>query len=346
MKVGVIGATGIVGQRFVHLLEEHPFFELNELVASSRSEGKKYSNAVNHLVKPIPEKFANMEVKTYDQDLDCDLVFSALPSGAAKKIEGDLAERGFVVASNASYHRMDEDVPLVIPEVNPEHLDLIDIQRDDRDTDGYIVTNPNCSTIQLAIALKPLHERYTVKGINVVTMQAVSGSGYPGVASLDITDNILPYIGGEEEKLEEEPLKLFGDVNNRKIDEEDIKVSASCNRVNVVDSHLENVSVSLEEEVGLKELKNTMSEFKGLPQELNLPTAPSDPIVVMEEPDRPQPRLDRNKENSMATVVGRVREDPIMDFKFLVLGHNTIRGAAGASVLNAELLYKKELIKQ
>lgn len=346
MKVGVIGATGIVGQRFVHLLEEHPFFELNELVASSRSEGKKYSNAVNHLVKPIPEKFANMEVKTYDQDLDCDLVFSALPSGAAKKIEGDLAERGFVVASNASYHRMDEDVPLVIPEVNPEHLDLIDIQRDNRDTDGYIVTNPNCSTIQLAIALKPLHETYTVKGINVVTMQAVSGSGYPGVASLDITDNILPYIGGEEEKLKEEPLKLFGDVNNRKIDEEDIKVSASCNRVNVVDSHLENVSVSLEEEVGLKELKNTMSEFKGLPQELNLPTAPSDPIVVMEEPDRPQPRLDRNKENSMATVVGRVREDPIMDFKFLVLGHNTIRGAAGASVLNAELLYKKELIKQ
>ncbi len=346
MKVGVIGATGIVGQRFVHLLEEHPFFELTELVASSRSEGKKYSNAVNHLVKPIPEKFANMEVKTYDQDLDCDLVFSALPSGAAKKIEGDLAERGFVVASNASYHRMDEDVPLVIPEVNPEHLDLIDIQRDNRDTDGYIVTNPNCSTIQLAIALKPLHERYTVEGINVVTMQAVSGSGYPGVASLDITDNILPYIGGEEEKLKEEPLKLFGDVNNRKIDEEDIKVSASCNRVNVVDSHLENVSVSLEEEVGLKELKNTMSEFKGLPQELNLPTAPSDPIVVMEEPDRPQPRLDRNKENSMATVVGRIREDPIMDFKFLVLGHNTIRGAAGASVLNAELLYKKELIKQ
>ena len=346
MKVGVIGATGIVGQRFVHLLEEHPFFELTELVASSRSEGKKYSNAVNHLVKPIPEKFANMEVKTYDQDLDCDLVFSALPSGAAKKIEGDLAERGFVVASNASYHRMDEDVPLVIPEVNPKHLDLIEIQRNNRDTDGYIVTNPNCSTIQLAISLKPLHEKYTVEGINVVTMQAISGSGYPGVASLDITDNILPYIDGEEEKLKEEPLKLFGDVNNRKIDKENIKVSASCNRVNVVDSHLENVSISLKEEVGLNELKKTMSEFKGLPQELKLPTAPSDPIVVMEDPNRPQPRLDRNKENSMATVVGRVREDPIMDFKFLVLGHNTIRGAAGASVLNAELLYKKGLIKQ
>ena len=341
MKVGVVGATGIVGQRFVHLLAEHPFFDLNELVASSRSEGQKYSDAINHLVKPIPEEYSDTKVKTYDQDLDCDLVFSALPSDAAKEIERDLAKRGFAVASNASYHRMDEDVPLVIPEVNSDHLELIEAQKKIRNTEGYIVTNPNCSTIQLAIALKPLHDEYTVEEVNVVSMQAISGSGYPGVASLDITDNILPYIDGEEEKLREEPLKLFGDIKDQKINKEDIKISASCNRVNVVDSHLENVSVKLKEDVSVEAVKKILKEFKGIPQEMDLPTAPRDPIVVMEEPDRPQPRLDRDKENSMATVVGRVREDPVLDFKFLVLGHNTIRGAAGASVLNAELLYKK-----
>lgn len=338
MKVGVIGATGMVGQVFICLLHNHPFFELTEVAATDRSAGKPLSEACRY-TSSLPSKTASLEVKHIKEELDCDLVFSAVPSNVAGKIEDSLAEKGMVVASNAGAHRMDRDVPLVIPEVNPEHLALIEIQKKRRD--GYIITNPNCSTIQLVLALKPIHEAFTIKKVHVVTMQALSGAGYPGVASLDIIDNVLPYIENEEEKLETEPLKLLGKIENDCIAYEEMKISASCNRVNVSDGHLESVAVELEEGPDLETVKETMRKFKGVPQKLSLPSAPEHPLHVLEDPTRPQPRLDRNREKGMACTIGRVREDSVLDFKFLVLGHNTIRGAAGASILNAELLHAK-----
>lgn len=346
MKVGVIGATGIVGQRFVQLLQGHPVFELTEVVASERSAGKTLSEACRHKIGPMPESVAAMEVKGIGEDLNCELVFSALPSSVAGRVEKELARRGLVVASNASSHRMDKDVPLIIPEVNPEHLQLIEVQKRKRKTDGFIVTNPNCTTIQLVLALKPLHDAFTLEKVNVVSMQALSGAGYPGVASMSIIDNILPYIGGEEEKIEDEPLKLLGTVQGDGVVDADIVVSASCNRVNVSDGHLECVSVKLKEKTDVDSIKEVMRNFRALPQELKLPSAPEQPVVVMEEDDRPQPKLDRNIEKGMACVVGRVREDTVLDFKFLVLGHNTIRGAAGASILNAELLHAQKYIEE
>lgn len=344
MKVGVIGATGIVGQRFVHMLQSHPFFELAEIVASETSAGMRFSEACRYKIGPIPQNVAEKEIKSIGQSLDCELVFSALPSSVAGKVEGDLARKGLVVASNASSHRMDEDVPLVIPEVNPEHLRLIEIQKQRRKTDGFIVTNPNCTTIQLVLALKPLHDAFILEKVNVVSMQALSGAGYSGVDSLDIADNVIPFIKGEEEKVEKETLKLLGTLQGSSVINADISVSASCNRVNVNNGHLECVSVKFKEKTDVESVREVMRNFRGFPQELKLPSAPKNPLVVMEEYDRPQPRLDKNVEGGMACVIGRIREDAILDFKFLVLGHNTIRGAAGASILNAELLHAQKYI--
>lgn len=344
MKVGILGATGTVGQRFIQLLENHPLFEVSELVASERSAGKTMREACSHLIAPLNPAVAELELKGIGDELDCDLVFSALPADVAEAAELELAEKGLPVASNASAHRMDADVPLIIPEVNPDHLQLIEVQKHRRGTDGFIVTNPNCTTIQLVLALKPLQDAFGLEKVNVVSMQAISGAGHPGVASLDIMDNVIPLIPGEEKKVESEPLKLLGKLEAGRVVNAEVAISASCNRVNVVDGHMECVSVKLKENASIGAIKQAMREFKGVPQELGLHTAPKHPLVVLEEGNRPQPRLDRNAGGGMACVIGRVREDNLFSAKFLVLGHNTIRGAAGASILNAELLHAKKMI--
>lgn len=346
MKVGVLGATGMVGQRFVQLLHAHPFFELTEVVASEASADMPFSQACRHTIGSIPPAAADLHVKSLEDDLDCDLVFSALLSTVAGKVEEDLAKKGYIVASNASSHRMEDDVPLVIPEANPEHLQLIDVQRQGRHTDGFIVTNPNCTTIQLALALKPLHDAFTVEKVNVVSMQALSGAGFSGVAAVDIADNVIPFIEGEEEKVEKETVKLLGILQDDRVVNANFAVSASCNRVNVSDGHLQCVSVQCKEKTDVTSVKAVMEQFTGLPQQLNLPSAPRRPMVVMENEDRPQPRPDRNIGGGMACAIGRIREDSVLDFKFLVLGHNTIRGAAGASILNAELLHAKNMVRR
>jgi len=344
LKVGVIGATGMVGQRFVQLLHDHPLFELTEVVASEASAGINFSKACRHSTGILPHEVEGMEVKTVKDELDCELAFSALPSSIAEKVEEDLARKGLIVASNASSHRMDDDVPLIIPEVNPEHLQLVDIQKRGRKTDGFIVTNPNCTTIQMVLALKPLHNAFTLEKVSVVSMQALSGAGFSAVASIDIADNIIPFIKGEEEKVEKETLKLLGNLKENKVVNADISVSASCNRVNVSDGHMECISVQFKEKTDVESVKEIMKNFRGLPQKLNLPSAPRYPLIVMEKEDRPQPRLDRNMDGGMACTVGRIREDTVLDIKFLVLGHNTIRGAAGASILNAELLHAQKYV--
>jgi len=345
IKVGVLGATGLVGQRFVQFLQYHPYFRITDLIASDKSSGKRYGEACSYDSGfSFKEKILSMDVKSIKDNIDCDMFFSALPSKNANKIENDLAKKGFRVLSNAGSHRMDEDVPLLIPEVNPDHIKLIDFQKKNRKTDGFIVTNPNCTTTQLVLALKPLNDAFGVKKLFVTSLQALSGAGYPGVKSLDIIDNIIPYIGGEEEKIEEETGKLLGRVHETGIKYADLKVTAHCNRVNVSDGHLECVSVELNEKPDIDTLKKVLKNFKGVPQKLGLPSAPKRPIVVMEDENRPQPRLDRNIENGMSCIVGRIREDALLDYKFIILGHNTIRGAAGGSILNAELLHAKKYI--
>lgn len=348
MRVAVLGATGMVGQRFIQMLEGHPFFELTDLAASSRSAGKTYEKAAKwYLEGEMPKDVRDIAVKeTEPRDIEADIVFSALPSSIAKDVEPTFAKEGFIVASNASAYRVAPDVPILIPEVNPEHLDMIQLQRDIRGWDGCIITNPNCTAVVYTLSLKPVHDKFGLEKIFLTSMQALSGAGYGGVPSMAIQDNIIPYIGGEEEKVESEILKIFGEFNGSEVVLPNFKVSASCNRVPVLDGHTESVFVGTERDCSIEGVKMAMSNFKALPQELNLPTAPKNPIVVKEEDDRPQPRLDRLREKGMAVTVGRVREDPILDFKYTVLGHNTIRGAAGASVLNAELLVKarKDLI--
>ncbi|MEO2241687.1 MAG: aspartate-semialdehyde dehydrogenase [Euryarchaeota archaeon] len=345
VRVGVLGATGIVGQRFVSLLVDHPWFELEALTASPRSAGKPYAEASKwYLSEPLPEDVAEMTVLETDpaeveREADVDLVFSALPSDVAREVEPRFAEAGFAVASNASAYRMEEDVPLVIPEVNPDHLELIDVQRDERGWDGFIVTNPNCSTIQMVLTLKPLMDEFGIEEVIVSTMQAVSGAGYAGVPSMAILDNLIPYIEGEEEKMETETLKILGELDGDRVKPADLTVSASCHRVPVLDGHTEAIFVSTTEEADPKEAAEVLAEFKGVPQEKDLPTAPERPVIVREEEDRPQPRFDREAGNGMSVVVGRIRRDPVLDgLKYVCVGHNAVRGAAGASVLNAELL--------
>ena len=340
IPVGVLAATGIVGQRFIQLLADHPWFEITAVAASERSAGKRYADAVHWLLPtPIPERVADMTVVESRPPLDCALVFSALPSDVAREVEPAFAEAGYVVSSNASAYRREPDVPLLIPEVNPDHLGLLPSQQKSRGWDhGCLVTNPNCSTITLVMALKPLVDAFGVEQVIVTTMQATSGAGYPGVPSLDVIDNVLPHTDGEEPKMEWEPLKLLGSLNGAEITLADLPISAHCHRVAVWDGHTEAVSVKLGRPATADELRQVLHDFRGLPQELGLPSAPERPLAVPAQENRPQPRLDRDAAGGMATAVGRIRPCPILDWKLLVVGHNTVRGAAGAAILNAELM--------
>jgi aspartate-semialdehyde dehydrogenase len=339
IKVGVLGATGAVGQKFVQLLENHPWFELTEVAASERSIGKPYNEAARWLQStPLPERIRRQTVKPCRPELDCRIVFSGLDASVAGEVEAEFAAAGYAVFSNSRNHRLDDDVPLVIPELNHDHLALIERQKKNRGWPGFIVTNSNCSTMFLAMALGPLHRAFGVEKIFVVTMQAISGAGYPGVASLDILGNVIPYISGEEEKMEIETRKILGTLGGERVQLADFAVSAQTNRVPVEDGHTECVSIKFKKPASIEALKEELRSFRGLPQELKLPFAPAHPILVLDEADRPQPKRDVLRERGMATFVGRIRPCTILDYRMIILGHNTIRGAAGASILNAELL--------
>ncbi|HEX9261305.1 MAG TPA: aspartate-semialdehyde dehydrogenase [Candidatus Bathyarchaeia archaeon] len=344
-KVAILGATGAVGQRFIQLLQGHPWFQIEVLAASERSAGKQYRQACNWVMESeMPKEIGEMtvsdaSVKAVEEAADVDLVFSSLPGDLAGPVESEFAAF-YPVFSKASANRMSNDVPLLIPEVNPEHIALIPIQQKNRNWKGFISTDPNCSTIQLALSLKPLM-KFGIRQVVVSTMQALSGAGYPGVSSLDIIDNVVPYISKEEEKMESEPLKILGTFDGCIVQNADFQLSASCNRVQVKDGHLESVFVKLDAAPSIQEVEEAFAKFKGEPQILRLPSAPKQPIVVRKEPNRPQPRFDRNEGKGMSVVVGRIREDPIMTVKYMCLGHNTIRGAAGAGILSAELVVSK-----
>lgn len=346
-KVAILGATGAVGQRFIQLLQGHPWFKIEVLAASERSAGKRYAQACNwtmesELPKDIAEMIvADATVEAVEKAGDIDFVFSALPGDLAGPIETEFGAL-YPVFSKAGAHRMEQDVPLLIPEVNPEHVALIPIQKSQRGWKGFISTDPNCSTIQLVLSLKPLMQ-FGLKQIIVSTMQALSGAGYPGVPSLDIIDNVVPYISKEEEKMEVEALKILGNFDGNIVKDADFQLSASCNRVNVKDGHLESVFVKFDNNPSVDEIEAAFATFKGEPQKLKLPSAPEHPIVVRKEPNRPQPRFDRDTGKGMSVVVGRVRKDPIMTMKYMCLGHNTIRGAAGQGILSAELVVAKGL---
>jgi aspartate-semialdehyde dehydrogenase len=346
-RVGVLGATGLVGQRLVRLLADHAWFDLTEVAASERSSGKCYAEAVHwHLDAPIPEAARDLVVKGLDPSLDCDFVFSALDSSVAGPAEEDFARAGYPVVSNSRNHRMDPDVPLLIPEVNAAHLDAIPLQQKNRGYDtGFIVTNPNCSTAGLVLVLKPLADAFGLERIFVVTLQAVSGAGYPGVASVDIHGNVVPFISGEEEKMESEPQKLLGKWDGTRFVEAGLGLSAHCNRVPVLDGHLECVSLSLKKIASLGEVREALRTFEVSAELASLPSALRHPVVVLDEENRPQPRRDVNTGNGMAAVVGRVRECPLLDVKLTLLSHNLVRGAAGAALLNAELLAARGFIK-
>jgi aspartate-semialdehyde dehydrogenase len=343
-RVGILGATGMVGQRFIQLLENHPQFEITALAASDRSQGRSFQNACTwRLAGEMPAFVKSMTVAAPQPPLDCELIFSSLPGDIARETEGAFARAGFPVISNSSAFRMDIDVPLLIPEINHEHLALIDVQLKNRAGQqgyprGYIVTNPNCSTIMLALALAPLQKKFGVRSVVATTMQALSGAGYPGVASLAISDNVLPFIEGEEEKIEQETLKILGKFKGTGIEAAPLAVSAQCHRVNVSDGHLAAVRVKLLRSAPIDEVREALASFTALPQELRLHSAPVQPIIVREELDRPQPRLDRDAGGGMSVTVGRLQPDNVLDYRFVALSHNTIRGAAGAAILNAELL--------
>jgi aspartate-semialdehyde dehydrogenase len=344
IEVGVLGATGMVGQQLVRMLENHPWFELKWVAASERSSGRGYQEACAwRLATPMPEAARGLQVDDCKGGRGPQLVFSGLDARAAAEIEPEMAACGHIVVSNASSFRMEADVPLLVPEVNPDHLALVPLQKQ-RGWKGMIVTNPNCSTITLMLAIAPLERRFGLEKVIVTTMQAVSGAGYPGVASLDILGNVIPYIKNEEEKMEAETRKILGRLNGTKVDDLPLLMSAQTNRVAVIDGHTESVAVELKQRASLEEVKQAWREFRGLPQERCLPTAPEHPVVVMEEPDRPQPRLDVDREKSMATMVGRARPCPVLHYKFTALGHNTVRGAAGAALLNAELMKTEGLL--
>jgi len=341
IDVGVLGATGVVGQQFVARLAAHPWFTLTWLAASERSEGKTYrSVAPWRLSTPIPEASAGRIVESCTPGKGPRVVFSGLDASVAGDIEGAFAAAGHIVVSNARNYRMDSVVPLLIPEVNADHLDLLPEQRTQKGWSGAIVTNPNCSTIVLALALAPLRP-FGIRAVVVSTMQAVSGAGYPGVPSLDILGNVVPFIGGEEEKMQTETQKILGENGGRS--PHPMIVSAHTNRVPVIDGHTMTVSVDLTSKPQPEEVALALRAFRGIPQELGLPSAPQPPIVVMDEPNRPQPRLDADLGGGMAIGVGRIRPCPVLQTRFVALGHNTVRGAAGAAILNAELLHARGL---
>jgi aspartate-semialdehyde dehydrogenase len=347
LPVGILGATGAVGQRFVQLLAAHPWFEVTELVASDRSAGKPYKEAARwKLPGDVPPGVADRVVTALGKPLDSKLLFSGLDSSVAGEAEEELAGRGHAVISNSRNHRHDPDVPLLIPEINADHLEAVEVQRR-RTGAGYIVTNPNCVVVGLAMALAPLHRAFGVESVAVATLQALSGAGYPGVPSFDLTDNVIPFIGGgEEEKIENEPLKILGGWDGQAFTPASIPISASVHRVGVVDGHLMALFVNLKKKASPEEAISALAGFRGEPQERALPSAPRQPIHVLEDQDRPQPRLDRDREGGMAVSVGRVRTDRTFDLRLEALAHNTIRGAAGAAILNAELLRARGLLPQ
>ncbi|EQA46360.1 aspartate-semialdehyde dehydrogenase [Leptospira broomii serovar Hurstbridge str. 5399] len=345
VNVAVLGATGSVGQRFIQLLENHPYFQVTHLCASENSAGKTYGTVMKKRWKissDIPAYARDIIVTTPEPSKTpgAKLAFSGLDASIAGEVETAYANAGVHIISNSKNHRMVENVPLLSAEVNAAHLSVLPAQ----ETSGKIITNSNCTIMGVTISLKPLFDLFGIEAVMLFSMQAVSGAGYPGVPSMDILGNVVPFIGGEEEKAEIEPLKCLGKVENGRIINADFPISAHCNRVPVFDGHTVCVSVKLKKKATEQEIRTAWSSFKGEPQELGLPLAPSSPIVYREEEDRPQPRLDLDTGKSMSTVIGRLRPDPLFDWKYVVLSHNTIRGAAGAALLNAELMYKKNLL--
>jgi aspartate-semialdehyde dehydrogenase len=341
-RVGILGATGTVGQRFVQLLENHPQFQVSALAASDRSVGKPYAEACAwKLAGEIPENVREIVVQPIEPPLDCDLVFSSIPSSVARETEETFARAGYPVISNSSSFRMEEDIPLLIPEINQDHLQLLDFQREKRGfSKGFIVTNPNCAVVSFAPPLAALHRRFSIESVFVTTMQAISGAGYPGVSAFDIADNVLPYIPGEEPKVETEAQKILGEYKDGSIEPADFTVSAQCFRVNVLDGHTASVRVKFKQ---TSTLEGVMEAMTGFPS-LDLPSSPKQFIKLLEEPSRPQPRIDRDNGNGMTITVGRLFPDNIYDYRFVSLSHNTVRGAAGSAILNAELLASKGLI--
>lgn len=347
LNVAILGATGAVGQRFIQLLDGHPWFKVTEVIGSDRSAGKPYNEAANWVLDGSPpEDVAGLTVKGLFDDIESLLVFSALPKEPAVDREPELAADGHVVCTNASAHRMAEDVPLLLPEINANHVGLIEVQRHNRGwTTGALVANSNCTVMPLVMALKPLL-RFGVQRVLTVSEQAISGAGYPGVASLDILENIIPYVGGDEAKMEVESRKMLGSFDGERVQELDMIVSATCTRVPVIDGHLVNVSVDLAERPQLSEIITTWESFQGPDPVPVLPSAPRRPLQYLPQIDRPQPRRDRNTGNGMTTSIGRLRECPVLGYRFAALSHNTIRGAAGCSILNAELLAEKGYLGQ
>jgi aspartate-semialdehyde dehydrogenase len=344
IEVGILGATGMVGQHFIKFLQGHPWFDLKWLGASDRSAGKRYCDAMTwHLVGGTPETVGDLRVEECKPGNAPRLLFSAMDASVATEIERAYAEAGHVVVSNSKNHRMEPDVPLLVPEINPDHLKLVPGQQRSRGWKGQIVTNPNCSTIGLTMGLGPL-KQFGITKVIVTTMQAISGAGYPGVASMDIVGNVVPFIGGEEEKMQVETQKILGEFRGDRIEPLAAKVSAHCNRVAVVDGHTEAVSVEFSTKMSETDVRQALESFRGVPQERQLPSAPARPVIYMEEGNRPQPRKDAERERGMAAFVGRLRPCPVLDYKFVVLSHNTIRGAAGAAVLNAELMHSEGML--
>jgi aspartate-semialdehyde dehydrogenase len=347
IPVAILAATGSVGQRFAQLLDDHPWFEVVALSGSERRSGQRYGD-ICHWVLPeaMPERLRGIEVLPSEPSIiDTPLVFSALPADIARKVEPEFARHGAVVCSNASAFRNEADVPILLPEVNPEHSGIITIQRQKRGWKGAIVTNPNCTSTGMTVALKALHDRFGLKRILAVSLQALSGAGYPGVPSMDIIDNAIPYIGGEEEKVEWEPRKMLGSLTGNEISPAEFLISAHTNRVAVSDGHLVCLSIELETLTCPEDAATAMSEYTAPAISANLPSAPHPVIIVRAENDRPQPRLDRMTGKGMTTVVGRVRKDTLFDIKLVVLSHNTIRGAAGGSIYNAELLVRQGFLE-
>ncbi len=334
----------MVGQHFVRFLQRHPWFDLKWVGASDRSAGKKYREATSwRLDGGMPEAAADLTVEDSTPGRAPRLVFSAMDAAVATGIEQAFARADHVVVSNSRNHRMEPDVPLLVPEVNPDHLRLIPLQQRRRGWTGQIATNPNCSTVVLTMALGAL-KPFGIRRVLVTTMQAISGAGYPGVASMDINANVIPFIGNEEEKMESETRKILGDFAGDRVEPHPVRVSAHCNRVPVVDGHTETVSVELETKPSAEDILEAWAKFRNTPQERALPSAPPRPVIYLDEPDRPQPRRDVERERGMVVFIGRLRRCPALDYKFLALGHNTIRGAAGAAVLNAELMYTEGLL--
>jgi aspartate-semialdehyde dehydrogenase len=344
IEVGILGATGMVGQHFVKFLEGHPWFELKWLGASDRSAGKKYREAMTwHLGGRAPESVADVTVDECKPGNAPRLLFSAMDASVATEIEQAFAQAGHVVVSNSKNHRMEKDVPLLVPEINPDHLKLVAGQQRARGWKGQIVTNPNCSTVVLTMGLGPL-KPFGITKVIATTMQAISGAGYPGVASMDIVGNVIPFIGGEEEKMQQETQKILGEFRGDHIEPLAARVSAHCNRVPVVDGHTVTISVELSAKPIVAELRDAFDNFTSVPQERKLPSAPPRPVIYMDENNRPQPRKDVERERGMAAFVGRLRHCPVLDYKFVALGHNTVRGAAGAAVLNAELMHSEGML--